>query len=466
VRPNAAAQSSYLEFNDVNGSFRGIIGVDGIGFSGAATQFSIASWTSHPMGFFTAGAQRMTIDPSGNVGIGTTSPGFPLNFPNTLGDKISLWGNSGGHYGFGVQSSQLQIHTFTSGDDVVFGFGQSTNLTETMRIKGSGNVGIGTATPGLNNLQINPNFISASGYGLVVSKAQYGADIQINQGLGQGGIGLVLDNAGNGDANTSMLMIRNNMAGAGQTVMNVQAGGNVGIAAASPAKLLQIGTASTAADGMIRLSCGNGSASRTWDIGVPYGGASVAGTNYDFVIMDGGALRFDIDFNTGNVGIGTDTPTNKLHVIGGATFSSGAGGANQNVVWVPGSASWSFTSDRNAKDRVESVNPQSVLEKVSRIPINEWSYIGYDQRHIGPMAQDFHQQFPLNENDKALNDADLHGVALAAIQGLNQKVEVRSQKAEGRIQMLESENAALKGELAELKEMVRAMNDKLNGGEK
>jgi hypothetical protein len=32
--------------------------------------------------------------------------------------------------------------------------------------------------------------------------------------------------------------------------------------------------------------------------------------------------------------------------------------------------------------------------------------------------------------------------------------------------MLESENAALKGELAELKEMVRAMNDKLNGGEK
>jgi hypothetical protein len=263
-----------------------------------------------------------------------------------------------------------------------------------------------------------------------------------------------------------MLLIRNNMAGAGQTVMNVQAGGNVGIGTASPAKLLQIGSGSSTADGMIRLSCGNGAAQRTWDVGVPYGGANVAGTNYDFVIMDGGALRFDIDFNTGNVGIGTDTPTNKLHVIGGATFSSGAGGANQNVVWVPGSASWSFTSDRNAKDRVESVNPQSVLEKVSRVPINEWSYIGYDQRHIGPMAQDFHQQFPLNENDKALNDADLHGVALAAIQGLNQKVEVRSQKAEGRIQMLESENAALKGELAELKEMVRAMNDKLNGGEK
>jgi hypothetical protein len=39
------------------------------------------------------------------------------------------------------------------------------------------------------------------------------------------------------------------------------------------------------------------------------------------------------------------------------------------------------------------------------------------------MAQDFHALFPLNEDDKRLNDLDLHGVALAAIQGLNQKLE-------------------------------------------
>ena len=39
------------------------------------------------------------------------------------------------------------------------------------------------------------------------------------------------------------------------------------------------------------------------------------------------------------------------------------------------------------------------------------------------MAQDFHALFPLNDDDKVLNDLDLHGVALAAIQGLNQKLE-------------------------------------------
>ena len=39
------------------------------------------------------------------------------------------------------------------------------------------------------------------------------------------------------------------------------------------------------------------------------------------------------------------------------------------------------------------------------------------------MAQDFHALFPLSDSDVTLNSADLDGVALAAIQGLNQKLE-------------------------------------------
>src|SRR5215467_10074656 len=83
-----------------------------------------------------------------NVGIGTTTPGFPLNFANALGDKISLWGNSGAHYGFGIQSNQLQIHTDISSSDILFGYGSSGTFTENLRIKGTGNVGIGTSNPG------------------------------------------------------------------------------------------------------------------------------------------------------------------------------------------------------------------------------------------------------------------------------------------------------------------------------
>ena len=93
---------------------------------------------------------------SGNVGIGETNPGFPLNFASSLGDKISLYGNSGAHYGFGIQSGILQIHSDTSSSDIAFGYGSSTSFTETMRIKGNGNVGIGINNPA-DKLSVNGN---------------------------------------------------------------------------------------------------------------------------------------------------------------------------------------------------------------------------------------------------------------------------------------------------------------------
>jgi hypothetical protein len=72
-----------------------------------------------------------------NVGIGTTTPGFPLNFANTTGDKISLYGNTGSHFGFGIQSSLLQIHTDAAISNIAFGYGSSNNFTERMRILNS-----------------------------------------------------------------------------------------------------------------------------------------------------------------------------------------------------------------------------------------------------------------------------------------------------------------------------------------
>ncbi|MBL0335527.1 MAG: hypothetical protein IPP73_09530 [Chitinophagaceae bacterium] len=93
---------------------------------------------------------------NGNLGIGASTPAFPISFGPALGDKISLWSNSTNSYGFGIQSSQLQIHTDISAADIVFGYGSSAAMTERMRIKGNGLVGIGTSAP-LEKLQVSGN---------------------------------------------------------------------------------------------------------------------------------------------------------------------------------------------------------------------------------------------------------------------------------------------------------------------
>ena len=126
--------------------------------------------------------------------------------------------------------------------------------------------------------------------------------------------------------------------------------------------------------------------------------------------------------------------------------------------------SYNPISDRNAKENFQSVSPREVLARVTALPILQWNFkLDADTKHIGPMAQDFHAAFGVGPDDKHIATVDADGVALAAIQGLNQKVESGKREAETEIQSLKAENAELKARLEKLEQL---FNRKQDGGAK
>lgn len=139
------------------------------------------------------------------------------------------------------------------------------------------------------------------------------------------------------------------------------------------------------------------------------------------------------------------------------TAINSAGNATAGVQVAAGGGSWSSLSDRNAKENFQSINTEEILNRVIGMELTNWNYKTQDKgiRHIGPMAQDFHAAFGLGEMNTRINTIDADGIALAAIQGLNQKVEKK-------MLLQEEEIASLKAELEALKKMVMDANREID----
>ncbi|MEI6676632.1 MAG: tail fiber domain-containing protein, partial [Verrucomicrobiota bacterium] len=139
----------------------------------------------------------------------------------------------------------------------------------------------------------------------------------------------------------------------------------------------------------------------------------------------------------------TSTANNQFmaRCTGGAIFYT-SGGTSTGVGLASGGGSWGNLSDRNAKENFAAVDAKSMLEKVAEMPLTTWNYKAQDRkiRHIGPMAQDFYAAFGVGEDERHITTVDEDGVALAAIQGLNMKLQekdVEIQALKGRLDKLE-----------------------------
>jgi trimeric autotransporter adhesin len=133
---------------------------------------------------------------------------------------------------------------------------------------------------------------------------------------------------------------------------------------------------------------------------------------------------------------------------GSVTIRSNITGANTGVVMPANSGAWGSLSDRSVKTAIRAIDPIAILEQLIATPISSWSYIaqGESIRHIGPMAQDL-ARFGFGESDTHISTVDADGIALAAIQGLNTKLEAEKSA-------LQQDIEDLKFELAELRSLV------------
>jgi hypothetical protein len=158
--------------------------------------------------------------------------------------------------------------------------------------------------------------------------------------------------------------------------------------------------------------------------------------------------------------ISTNANSVTMRASGGYRLFSNTN-ATTGVHLAPGGGGWTAMSDRNAKENFATVNTGDVLARVAALPLSTWNYKSQDTavRHIGPMAQDFKAAFGVGESDTGITTIDADGVALAAIQGLSQKL---TEELERR----DAENAKLAQEVAELKRLVNLLNVKLAGGGK
>ena len=99
---------------------------------------------------------------------------------------------------------------------------------------------------------------------------------------------------------------------------------------------------------------------------------------------------------------------------------------------------------------------QSLDKKLDQI--QRWRYTNEvaSIHHLGPMARDFKATFGVGSDEKTITPVDEEGMALAAIQGLNQRLDAK----DAQVQDLKARNLKLEQGLTELQQAVQSLSQK------
>ena len=385
----------------------------------------------------TIGDYRLTISPAGNVGIG---PAFPTR-------KLTVFSSL---YGIEHTDGSVRLGSYLSAAGGYLGTVSSHNLHffvndggASMTIDTAQNVGVGTMAP--------------------AAKLDVNGDVLVRQALAfeAGGSPGLYTGTGGAEQNRYLQVL--NSAGF-PSASGLKAGGLLvsdSFGYANPGKSdiivkgrIGVGTASPSTDSRIHAVASGG------DNGVK-------GESPGWVGINGAGLYGVAGTTTSSSGYGV---FGRSHT--GGADASYAGYFEGYVKATQGLLVGTFgdfgsrvvatefieTSDRNAKRNFASVDTGSILQRLVSLPIQTWNFTNQSEsvRHIGPMAQDFHAAFQVGQDDKHISTIDVGGVAFAAIQGLNQKLE-------DELKRRDAENAELKQRVTELEQLMKALTERFSG---
>ena len=257
---------------------------------------------------------NLTIDSSGKVGIGTISPSYALDIVGSLNNIAKLTSSTTKSQLLFVDSDSTDTVAIGSqGDDfnvrvdngdINLKTGSGATATTRVKINSSGNVGIGTTSPSvtLDVASDNPKIrLTDTDGGIAAIEGNLGNLI------------LIADN-GNTEADSRVAFKVD-----GSEKMRIDSSGNVGIGTTSPSEKLDVsGNINLSGDNRHIYFGGNntfiGERSNSTELELRGGGSSASQTVY-------------ID-NTGQIGVGTSNPSEKLEVSGDIAIRDAIGALN------------------------------------------------------------------------------------------------------------------------------------------
>jgi hypothetical protein len=177
------------------------------------------------------------------------------------------------------------------------------------------------------------------------------------------------------------------------------------------------------------------------DYSMAYGMGVYVDNQYRVVFFDGS--------NSGRLGINRDDRdggiSHPIHV--------GTDGSNGNGAHLTAGGTWQNGSSRTFKENFRPLGRQELLVKISRMPVEAWQYKDSDERHIGPVGEDFVEAFDVGtikedgtRDSQYLAAGDVAGVALAGVKELAQQ----NQELRQIIEQLKESNVLLEARVGEL----------------